>query len=107
MEMLLGFIVLLTCLVVGVRHGGIGLAVISGIGLIIFTFVFGYKPGKPPVDVMLIIMAVVTCAGFLQTSGGLTVMLKYAEKLLRSNPKYVTILAPMTTWFLTILCGTV
>lgn len=106
MEMLLGFIVLLTCLVVGVRHGGIGLAVISGIGLIIFTFVFGYKPGKPPVDVMLIIMAVVTCAGFLQTSGGLTVMLKYAEKLLRSNPKYVTILAPMTTWFLTILCGT-
>ena len=106
MEMLLGFIVLLTCLVVGVRHGGIGLAVISGIGLIIFTFGFGYKPGKPPVDVMLIIMAVVTCAGFLQTSGGLTVMLKYAEKLLRSNPKYVTILAPLTTWFLTILCGT-
>ncbi|MBQ7498492.1 MAG: anaerobic C4-dicarboxylate transporter [Selenomonas sp.] len=106
MEMLLGFIVLLTCLVVGVRHGGIGLAVISGIGLIIFTFVFGYKPGKPPVDVMLIIMAVVTCAGFLQTSGGLTVMLKYAEKLLRGHPKYVTILAPMTTWFLTILCGT-
>ena len=106
MEMLLGFIVLLTCLVVGVRHGGIGLAVISGIGLVIFTFVFGYKPGKPPVDVMLIIMAVVTCAGFLQTSGGLTVMLKYAEKLLRGHPKYVTILAPMTTWFLTILCGT-
>ena len=100
MEMLLGFVVLLACLVVGVRHGGIGLAVISGIGLIIFTFVFGYKPGKPPIDVMLIIMAVVTCAGFLQTSGGLTVMLKYAEKFLRSNPKHITIFAPMTTWFL-------
>ena len=106
MEMLLGFVVLLSCLVVGVRHGGIGLAVISGIGLIIFTFVFGYKPGRPPIDVMLIIMAVVTCAGFLQTSGGLTVMLKYAEKFLRSNPKHITIFAPLTTWFLTILCGT-
>lgn len=106
MEMLLGFVVLLACLVVGVRHGGIGLAVISGIGLIIFTFVFGYKPGKPPIDVMLIIMAVVTCAGFLQTSGGLTVMLKYAEKFLRSNPKHITIFAPLTTWFLTVLCGT-
>ncbi len=106
MEMLLGFIVLLACLVVGVRHGGIGLAVISGIGLIIFTFVFGYKPGNPPINVMLIIMAVVTCAGFLQTSGGLTVMLKYAEKFLRSNPKHITIFAPLTTWFLTILCGT-
>ena len=91
MEMLLGFIVLILCLLVGVRHGGLGLAAVSGIGLVIFTFVFGYKPGKPPIDVMLIILAVVTCAGFLQTSGGLTVMLKYAEKFLRSNPKHVTI----------------
>lgn len=106
MEMLAGFVVLLLCLLVGVRHGGIGLAVISGIGLVIFVFVFGYKPGTPPIDVMLTILAVVTCAGFLQTSGGLTVMLQYAEKFLRNNPKQVTILAPLTTWFLTVLCGT-
>lgn len=106
MEMALGFLVLLACLIVGVRHGGIGLAVISGIGLVIYVFVFGYKPGTPPIDVMLTILAVVTCAGFLQTSGGLTVMLKYAEQFLRNNPKHVTILAPLTTWFLTVLCGT-
>lgn len=106
MEMALGFLVLLACLIVGVRHGGIGLAVISGIGLVIYVFVFGYKPGSPPIDVMLTILAVVTCAGFLQTSGGLTVMLKYAEQFLRNNPKHVTILAPLTTWFLTVLCGT-
>ena len=106
MEMLIGFIVLLACLIIGVRHGGIGLAVISGVGLVIFTFIFGYKPGTPPIDVMLTILAVVTCAGFLQTSGGLTVMLKYAEKFLRNNPKQITIFAPLTTWFLTVLCGT-
>ena len=106
MGMFLAFLVLLCCLIIGVRHGGIGLAVISGIGLVIYTFVFGYKPGTPPIDVMLTILAVVTCAGFLQTSGGLTVMLKYAEKFLRNNPKHVTILAPLTTWFLTVLCGT-
>lgn len=106
MEMALGFLVLLVCLIVGVRHGGIGLAVISGIGLVIYVFVFGYKPGSPPIDVMLTILAVVTCAGFLQTSGGLTVMLQYAERFLRNNPKHVTILAPLTTWFLTVLCGT-
>ncbi|MBR5914794.1 MAG: anaerobic C4-dicarboxylate transporter [Selenomonadaceae bacterium] len=106
MEMAIGFLVLLACLIIGVRHGGIGLAVISGIGLVIFTFVFHYKPGSPPIDVMLTILAVVTCAGFLQTSGGLTVMLQYAERFLRNNPKHVTILAPMTTWFLTVLCGT-
>lgn len=106
MEIFIGFIVLLACLIIGVRHGGIGLAAISGIGLLIFLFAFGYKPGVPPIDVMLTIMAVVTCAGFLQTSGGLTVMLKYAEKLLRKNPKHITILAPITTWGLTVLCGT-
>ncbi|MBR1859592.1 MAG: anaerobic C4-dicarboxylate transporter, partial [Selenomonadaceae bacterium] len=106
MEMFLGFLVLLVCLIFGVRHGGIGLAVISGIGLVIYTFVFGYKPGTPPIDVMLTILAVVTCAGFLQTSGGLTVMLKYAEQFLRNNPKQITIFAPLTTWFLTVLCGT-
>ena len=95
MEMLLGFIVLLGCLFLGIKHGGIGLAVISGIGLTLYTFVFHYKPGTPPIGVMLTILAVVTCAGFLQTSGGLTVMLKYAEKFLRNNPKHITILAPV------------
>jgi anaerobic C4-dicarboxylate transporter DcuB len=55
---------------------------------------------------MLTIMAVVTCSGFLQASKGLDVMLKYAEMFLRRNPKYITILAPITTWFLSVLCGT-
>ena len=106
MLMFLGFIVLIACLVIGVRRGGIGLATISGIGLVFFIFVMGLKPGKPPVDVMLTIMAVVTCSAFLQASKGLDVMLKYAEKFLRSNPKYITILAPLTTWLLAVLCGT-
>ena len=34
MLMFLGFIVLIACLVIGVRRGGIGLATISGIGLV-------------------------------------------------------------------------
>ena len=106
MLLLLGFIVLLGCLVVGVRHGGLGLAAVSGVGLIVFIFGMGLKPGNPPVDVILTIMAVVTCSGFLQASKGLDVMLKYAEMFLRSNPKYITVLAPVTTWFLTVLCGT-
>ena len=106
MIILLGFIVLLACLIVGVRYGGLGLAAISGLGLVFYVFVIGLVPGKPPIDVMLTIMAVVTCSGFLQASKGLDVMLVYAEKVLRSNPKQITILAPITTWFLTVLCGT-
>lgn len=105
-NMILGLVVVLGCLIYGVRFGGLGLAVVAGVGLAILTFGLDLPAGKPPIDVMLTILAVVTCSGFLQASGGLNVMLKYAEKLLRRNPKYVTILAPITTWFLTVLCGT-
>lgn len=67
---------------------------------------FHLQPGKPPVDVMLVIIAVVAASATLQASGGLDVMLQIAEKLLRRNPKYVSIVAPFVTCTLTILCGT-
>ena len=79
---------------------------ISGIGLIIMVFVFGLAPGEPPVDVMLTIIAVIGCAATLQQARGLEVMMQFAEKFLRAHPERITILAPLTTWFLTVLCGT-
>ena len=102
----LQFIVVLLCLLVGTRFGGMGLGLISGIGLFILSFVFGLMPGEPPVSVMLTILAVIGCASVLQTAGGLNVLMQYAERLLRRHPQYITILAPLTTWTLTFLCGT-
>lgn len=86
--------------------GRIALGLLGGIGLVILVFVFHLQPGKPPVDVMLVIIAVVAASATLQASGGLDVMLQIAEKLLRRNPKYVSIVAPFVTCTLTILCGT-
>ena len=106
MDILLQVAVILICLFYGARKGGVALGLLGGIGIVIMVFVFGLKPGKPPVDVMLTIIAVVAASATLQASGGLEVLLKGAEKLLRRNPKYVSILAPFTTCFLTILCGT-
>ena len=106
MDILLQVAVILVCLFYGARKGGVALGLLGGIGIVIMTFVFGLKPGKPPVDVMLTIIAVVAASATLQASGGLEVLLKGAEKMLRRNPKYVSILAPFTTCFLTILCGT-
>lgn len=100
------FLVILACLLVGTRFGGMGLGLISGIGLFVLSFGFGLQPGKPPVDVILTILAVISCASVLQTAGGLNVMMQFAERLLRRHPQYVTILAPLTTWTLTVLCGT-
>ncbi len=99
-------IIILICLFYGARKGGIALGLLGGIGLVILVFVFHLQPGKPPVDVMLVIIAVVAASATLQASGGLDVMLQIAEKLLRRNPKYVSIVAPFVTCTLTILCGT-
>ncbi|MHB8948422.1 MAG: anaerobic C4-dicarboxylate transporter [Rhodoferax sp.] len=106
MDILLQVAVILICLFYGARKGGVALGLLGGIGIVIMVFVFDLKPGKPPVDVMLTIIAVVAASATLQASGGLEVLLKGAEKMLRRNPKYVSILAPFTTCFLTILCGT-
>ena len=102
----LEFMVIIACLLAGARYGGYGLGLISGLGLLSFAFVFHLAPGKPPVDVLLTIMAVIGCASVLQTAGGLNVMMRVAERILRRNPKYVTVLAPITTYTLTVMCGT-
>ncbi|WP_297194995.1 anaerobic C4-dicarboxylate transporter [uncultured Campylobacter sp.] len=98
--------VVLICLFYGARKGGIALGLLGGIGLIILTFGFAVAPGKPSIDVMLTILAVVVASATLQASGGLDVMLQIAEFILRKNPKFLIILAPFVTCTLTILCGT-
>lgn len=106
MAFALQIILILACLFYGARKGGVALGLLGGIGLVVLVFGFGLPPGKPPVDVMLTIVAVVAASATLQASGGLDVLLQLAEKLLRRNPKYVSILAPFTTCTLTMLCGT-
>ncbi|WP_122872739.1 anaerobic C4-dicarboxylate transporter [Campylobacter showae] len=102
----LQLIVVLGCLFYGAKKGGMALGVLGGIGLVILVFAFSMKPGKPAVDVILTILAVVVASSTLQAAGGLDVMLQIAEKALRKNPKFVCILAPLCGWTLTVLCGT-
>ena len=102
----LGFAFLLFILYLGSRYGGVGLGAVSGIGLLVEVFVFRMPPGSPPVDVMLIILAVVTCASILEAAGGLKFMLQVAERVLRSNPRRITFLGPIVTYLMTCLLGT-
>lgn len=106
MVFFLQIVLILACLFYGSRKGGVALGLLGGVGIVILVFVFGLPPGKPPVDVILTIVAVVAASATLQASGGLDVLLQLAEKILRRNPKYVSILAPFTTCILTMLCGT-
>jgi len=103
---LIEFIIVLICILIGARLGGVGLGVLGGVGLAILAFVFDMKPTSPPIDVMLMIMAVVTAAAAMQASGGLDYMIKIAAKILRKNPKYITFIAPLVTYVFTMLAGT-
>ena len=103
---LLQFAIVLLCILVGARVGGIGLGVFGGLGLAILSFGFGLKPAGLPIDVMFMIMAVVASAAAMQAAGGLDYMIKIATKILRRNPKHITFIAPAVTWLFTFLAGT-
>ena len=104
--MIVQLLIVLGALWVGSRYGSLALGAISGIGLAILVFCFGMKPGTPPTDVIYIIIAAVTCAGIMQASGGMDWLIQLAEKMLRKHPNSITFLAPLTTFFLTVLVGT-
>ena len=104
--MVVQFLFVLTAILLGARLGGIGLGVMGGIGLAILTFGFGLQPTSPPIDVMLMIAAVISAAGCMQAAGGLDLMVREAEKLLRRNPARITWLSPLVTYFFTFIAGT-
>lgn len=106
MEFIIQLTVVVVCLLFGARKGGIGLGLAGGCGMLTLVWIFDLQPGQPPVDVMLVIIAVVAASATLQASGGLDVLLQLAEKLLRRNPKYISLVAPLVTCMLTMLCGT-
>lgn len=104
--MILQLLFVLTAIILGARLGGIGLGVMGGVGLAVLTFAFGLQPTAPPIDVMLMIAAVISAASCMQAAGGLDYMVKLAERLLRKNPSHVTLLSPIVTYLFTFVAGT-
>lgn len=100
------FLILIGMILIGSQMKGIGLGVMGMLGLLIFILVFKMKPTDPPLDVMLIIMAIVTTAATLQASGGLDYLVRLAERIIRSNPSNITFIAPFTVYFLCLFAGT-
>lgn len=99
-------IILLGMILIGTRLKGIGLGVMGMVGLVIFVFGFHMHPTEPPLDVMLIIMAVVTTGAAMQAAGGMDYLVGVAERIIRSNPARVTLYAPITVFFLCLFAGT-
>ena len=98
--------ILLTAIVLGARRGGMALGPMGGVGLFVFVFLFGLPPGSPPGTVLGMILAVITALSLLEAAGGLDLVVRFAEKILRGNPRRVTVLAPVVTYVLVLASGT-
>lgn len=104
--MILQLLFVLVAILIGARLGGIGLGVMGGVGLGILTFGFGLQPTAPPIDVMLMIAAVISAGSCMQAAGGLDYLVKLSERLLRNHPSHVTLLSPIVTYLFTFVAGT-
>ena len=105
-EVLVQSAILLACIVIGARMGGIALGTMGGIGLTIFVFAFAMPPGSPPATVLGMILAVITALSMMEAAGGLDILVEGAEKVLRRNPGRITFLAPFVTYILIFAAGT-
>ncbi|WP_349886319.1 anaerobic C4-dicarboxylate transporter [Pantoea ananatis] len=103
---LIELFIVLMAIWLGARLGGIGIGFAGGMGVLILTLGFGMKPGAIPFDVIEIIMAVIAAIAAMQVAGGMDYLVSLAERLLRRHPRYVTFLAPLVTYMMTLLAGT-
>ena len=103
---LVELLVVLLFIWLGARLGSIGIGFSGGFGVLVLGFVFGLEPGSIPADVILIIMGVISAIAAMQVAGGLDYLVQIAAKILKSNPRYITFLAPVVTYLMTLFAGT-
>lgn len=103
--LVLELVIVLLAIFLGARLGGIGIGFAGGLGVLVLAAI-GVAPGKIPFDVISIIMAVIAAISAMQVAGGMDYLVHQTEKVLRKNPKHITILAPVVTYLLTIFAGT-
>jgi anaerobic C4-dicarboxylate transporter-like protein len=99
-------LLLLACILIGARLGGIALGSVAGIGLLIYVFFMGLPPSGPPGVVIGMIIAVITALAAMQAAGGLDYLVALAERIMRSRPQYITFVAPVVTYVLIFASGT-
>jgi anaerobic C4-dicarboxylate transporter DcuA/anaerobic C4-dicarboxylate transporter DcuB len=105
-QLVVQLLAVLVFIFLGVRMGGIGLGLWGAAGVVFFAFILQEKPGEPPINAMLIILAVITAASAMQAAGGMDFLVKIASAIIRANPKNITMVAPIVSFFFTVGAGT-
>ena len=102
---MLELIIVLAAIFLGARLGSIGIGFAGAMGVLALA-ILGLDPGSLPIDVILIIMAVIGAVAAMEMAGGLDYMVRAAERVLRSHPQKITYLAPAVTYLMTMMAGT-
>ena len=100
--------VVLVFILIGARLGGLGIAFAGASGVIVLGLL-GCRVNPTtgiPWDVLGIIIAVISAVAAMQTAGGMDLLVKVSERLLRRHPRRITFYAPIITYVMTFLCGT-
>ncbi|MBV7314341.1 anaerobic C4-dicarboxylate transporter [Shewanella sp. NIFS-20-20] len=97
--------IVLLAIFMGARIGGVAIGFAGGLGVLALAAI-GVEPGHIPWDVILIIMAVISAIAAMQVAGGMDYLVNHAERLLRRHPTHISLLAPLVTYFMTLLAGT-
>src|SRR6187401_3738995 len=106
LKLILEFLVILGALVMGARTGGVGLGLWGAVGLLVLVVGFGVPPGAIPGEVLIIVLTVIMAASAMEVAGGVDFLVRVAERIIRKNPKQVTLVAPLVTYGFTFASGT-
>lgn len=100
-------IIVLVAIVLGARLGSIAIGFAGGAGVLLLGLT-GLPVSREdiPFDVIGIIMAVIAAIAAMQRAGGLDLLVHWAERFLRRNPRRVTLWAPVVTYLMTLFAGT-
>ncbi|HEY3141021.1 MAG TPA: anaerobic C4-dicarboxylate transporter family protein [Acidimicrobiales bacterium] len=99
-------LVVLACIYLGVKEGGLGLGIYGLLGVFVLVYGFHLAPGSPPTDAVFIVIAVIAAASAMQAAGGVDWMVSVAARVIRARPQSVTYLAPAMSFLFTVGAGT-
>src|SRR5215475_5065868 len=105
-KFILELLVLLGALLMGARAGGVALGLWGAVGLLVLVAGFGVPPGAIPGEVLIIVLTVIMAASAMEVAGGVDFLVRVAERIIRRNPKQVTVIAPLVTYAFTFASGT-
>ena len=99
------FILFLIIVVLGLYKKGI-LGLLSFLGLLMCVFIFKIPMTEPKLSLGIIILSIVTASSALTAAGGMNFIVDKVEYIISKHPSWITILAPIVTYFLSIISGT-